>query len=160
MIATSDFRPLEPIAGEPDIDESYIRQCDPVVLQTLLIDRTETHLNKGTPVNIKWATEDYARQYDGRTGYGSEDQIMPDAISTDRAVDLKVVTPRVKKRLDEQRRRSVEKAEVFTPCKGCKSGKVEDHNGVRCLVMDWKIGKPVLFMPPFDFKPIEEQEKK
>ena len=76
MIATSDFRPLEPIAGEPDIDESYIRQCDPVVLQTLLIDRTETHLNKGTPVN--------------------------------------------------------------------------------CLVMDWEIGKPVLFMPPFDFKPIEE----
>ena len=34
MIATSDFRPLEPIAGEPDIDESYIRQRDPVVFQT------------------------------------------------------------------------------------------------------------------------------
>ena len=24
-----------------------------------------------------------------------------------------------------------------------------------CRVMDWEIGKPVLFMPPFDFKPIE-----
>ena len=119
MAATTNFRPLEPIVGEPDIDESYIRQRDPVVLRTLLIDRTETYLNKGTPVNIKWATEDYARQYDGRTGYGSEDQIMPDAISTDRAVDLKVVTPRVKKRLDEQRRRSVEKAEVFTPSWVC-----------------------------------------
>ena len=49
MVATTNFRPLEPIAGEPDIDESYIRQCDPV-LQILLIDRTMTALNRGTPV--------------------------------------------------------------------------------------------------------------
>lgn len=46
------------------------------------------------------------------------------------------------------------------PCKGCKSGKVGEHNGIRCRVMDWETGKPVLFMPPFEFKPIEEQEKK
>ena len=42
------------------------------------------------------------------------------------------------------------------PCKGCKSGKVDEHNGVRCRVMDWEIGKSVLFIPPFEFKPIEE----
>lgn len=42
------------------------------------------------------------------------------------------------------------------PCKGCKSGKAEEHNGIRCRIMDWEIGKPVLFMPPFEFKPIEE----
>ena len=41
------------------------------------------------------------------------------------------------------------------PCKGCKSGKVGEHNGIRCRVMDWETGKPVLFMPPFEFKPIE-----
>lgn len=46
------------------------------------------------------------------------------------------------------------------PCKGCKNGKVNEHNGVRCRVMDWELNKQVLFMPPFDFKPIEEQEKK
>jgi len=41
-------------------------------------------------------------------------------------------------------------------CKGCVSGKVEEHNGTRCRIMDWEIGKPVLFMPPFEFKPIKE----
>lgn len=28
MVAATRFRPLEPITGEPDIDESYIRQQD------------------------------------------------------------------------------------------------------------------------------------
>ena len=38
MMAATDLRPLEPIMGEPDIDESYIRQCDSVVLRTLQAD--------------------------------------------------------------------------------------------------------------------------
>lgn len=38
MVAATRFRPLEPIMGAPDIDESYIRQCDPVVLRTLQAD--------------------------------------------------------------------------------------------------------------------------
>ena len=46
---------IVPIIGEPDIDESYIRQQDDVVLKTLLIDRTMTALNGGSTVNIKWA---------------------------------------------------------------------------------------------------------
>ena len=46
------------------------------------------------------------------------------------------------------------------PCEGCDKGDVKKHNGVRCRVMDWETGKPVLFMPPFEFKPIIEQEKK
>ena len=41
------------------------------------------------------------------------------------------------------------------PCEGCDKGDVKKHNGIRCRVMDWETGKPVLFMPPFDFKPIE-----
>ena len=42
------------------------------------------------------------------------------------------------------------------PCKGCNGGKVSEHNGVRCRVMDWEIGKSILFMPPFEFKPVED----
>ena len=41
------------------------------------------------------------------------------------------------------------------PCEGCAKGDVTKHNGVRCRVMDWEIGKPVLFMPPCEVKPIE-----
>ena len=91
---------IVPRIGEPDIDESYIRRCDSVVLRTLLVDRTLTQLNGGT------------------------------------------VETRVK------------------PCPGCKSGDAKKHNGVRCRVMDWEVGRPVLFMPPFEFKPIEEEEQK
>ena len=39
---------IVPKVGEPDIDESYIRQQDVVVLKTLLIDRTMTALNAGS----------------------------------------------------------------------------------------------------------------
>ena len=225
---------IVPIIGEPDIDESYIRQQDAVVLETLLIDRTMTALNGGSTVNIKWAVDDYAKEYPNRTGYGCEEQITIDAISSGDGKDLKVVTPRVKKRKEEQERRTAQKAEVFTPswicneqnnlvdvllarenmlyavieyycdvfkgekfppeaarrfaeiiswniwqmdgikfvvpntcgkkkdmlgssieCAGCAKNDVKLHDGVRCRVMDWEIGKPVLFMPPFEFKTIE-----
>ena len=89
---------IVPIIGEPDIDESYIRQQDVSLLKTLLIDRTMTAQNGGSPVNIKWAVDDYAQEYPDRTGYGCEDQIALDAISSSDGKDLKVVTPRVKKR--------------------------------------------------------------
>ena len=106
---------IVPIIGEPDIDESYIRQQDVVLLKTLLIDRTMTALNGGAEVNIKWAVDDYAKEYPDRTGYGCEDQISIDAISSGDGKDLKVVTPRVKKRKEEQERRTAQRAEVFTP---------------------------------------------
>ena len=106
---------IVPKVGEPDIDESCIRQQDVVLLETLLIDRTMTALNGGSPVNIKWAVDDYAKEYPDRTGYGCEDRITIDAISGDDGKDLKVVTPRVKKRREEQERRTAQKAEVFTP---------------------------------------------
>ena len=79
--------------GEPDIDESYIRQQDAVVLETLLIDRTP---------------------------------------NLDGTVEVRVKL-----------------------CEGCDRGDAKKHNGIRCRVMDWETGKPVLFMPPFEFKPIE-----
>ena len=109
------LRSIVPIIGEPDIDESYIRQQDVVLLKTLLIDRTMTALNRGVPVNIKWAVDDYANEYPDKAGYGCEEQITLDAISSRGGRDLKVVSPRVKKRKEEQDRRTAQKAEVFTP---------------------------------------------
>ena len=106
---------IVPKIGEPDIDESYIRQQDAFVLETLLIDRTMTALNGGSTVNIKWAVDDYAKEYPDKAGYGCEEQITLGAISSGDGKDLKVVTPRVKKRREEQERRTAQKAEVFTP---------------------------------------------
>ena len=72
---------IVPKVGEPDIDESYIRQQDAVVLETLLIDRTMTALNGGSTVNIKWAVDDYAKEFPDRTGYGCEEQMTIGAIA-------------------------------------------------------------------------------
>lgn len=44
-------------------------------------------------------------------------------------------------------------------CPGCKTGDISKHNGVRCRIMDWDTGNKVLFMPPFDFKNVEDVEK-
>ena len=52
---TIGVKSIEPIVGELDIDESYIRQCDALLLETLLIDRTMTAENGGDTINIKWA---------------------------------------------------------------------------------------------------------
>ena len=119
-------RSIVPIIGEPDIDESYIRQQDVVLLKTLLIDRTMTALNRGVPVNIKWAVDDYANEYPDKAGYGCEEQITLDAISSRGGRDLKVVTPRVRKRKEEQERRTAQKAEVFTPSWICNEQYIEE----------------------------------
>ena len=42
------------------------------------------------------------------------------------------------------------------PCPGCEKNNPMKHNGVRCKIMDWETGKPVLFLPPFTFEPIKE----
>ena len=52
---TIGVKSIEPIVGELDIDESYIRQCDALLLETLLNDRTMTAENGGDTINIKWA---------------------------------------------------------------------------------------------------------
>ena len=149
---------IVPIIGEPDIDESYIRQQDVVLLTTLLIDRTMTALNGGTPVNIKWAVDDYAQEYPDRTGYGCEDQKFPPAAARRFAEiiswniwqmdGIKFVVPNTCGKKKDMLGSSIE-------CAGCAKNDVKLHDGVRCRVMDWEIGKPVLFMPPFEFKTIE-----
>ena len=97
-----------------DISESDIRRQDEEVLRLLLVDRTLTSHN-GRWTNIKWCTGDYALSHSGVVGFSAEDEIQMDLISSADGRDLKVVTPRVAKSKEEQRRRSVEHAEVFTP---------------------------------------------
>ena len=31
-------------------------------------------------------------------------------------------------------------------CKGCRNGNVKDHNGKRCIIMDWKTNKKIQFV--------------
>ena len=152
---------IVPIIGEPDIDESYIRQQDVVVLERLLIDRTMTALNGGVSVNIKWAVDDYAKEYPDRTGYGCEDQKFPPAAARRFAEiiswniwqmdGIKFVVPNTCGKKKDMLGCPIK-------CAGCVKNDVKLHDGVRCRVMDWEINKPVLFMPPFEFKPVEGEK--
>lgn len=35
---------------------------------------------------------------------------------------------------------------TMVPCPGCESGDPRLHNGIKCKIMDWSAGKPVLFI--------------
>lgn len=96
-----------------DVQEWYVRETLPKVLDTLLLDRTMSAEN-GRPTNIVWGTDDYLSEYGAE--YAADKPILPEQIA-DRG--RKVICPRVDKRIEEQRRRSVEKAEVFTPSWVC-----------------------------------------
>jgi hypothetical protein len=86
-----------------DVLESILRRKG-YLLDILLIDRT-------TKNNILWATDSYE-------GYGkkfsSQKRIKPDLVT---GVYGRVIQPRAAKSLIEQRRRTKDKAEVFTPLK-------------------------------------------
>ena len=62
-----------------------------------------------------WAIDDYPKAFLDQTGYGCENPIELEAISSSGRGDLKVVTPRVKKQKEEQERRTSQKVEVSTP---------------------------------------------
>ena len=92
-----------------DIQESDIPQN---VLEILLKDRT-------TGRNILWMTDGY-EQFESVFGVkmGLHDEIVADVLSRP---GNKVIRPRVDKNKDEQRKRVVEKAEVFTPSWVCNN---------------------------------------
>lgn len=175
-------------ASDRDILENEIVKLGEGLIDILLADRSSGK-------NIIWATDSYVSK---GAGFGVRDTMT---VSTVTDANGLVIQPRVDKSAEEQRARSVDKAEVIswniwqmdglkyvvpyschpvsippapqlelffddeTPppqlpedCPGCrrnKPGDPTDHNGDRCRIMDWEIGKPVLFMPPFEFKPIE-----
>ena len=72
------------------------------MLAVLLKDRS-------TGRNLIWATDDYAAH--GK-GFGANDEMQVAQI-VDK--DHPVIRPRVDKNAEEQRQRSVKRAEVFTP---------------------------------------------
>lgn len=86
-----------------DILENVLRKKGPL-LDVLLFDRT-------TKKNIIWATDSYESL--GKV-YGAKMRIFPDLVTGEYGL---LIQPRAAKSLDEQRRRTKEKAEVFTPLK-------------------------------------------
>lgn len=85
-----------------DVLENYLRKKGRL-LDTLLLDRT-------TGRNIVWATDSYQAAY-GNV-YAPEKQMLPDLVTGRRG---KLIQPRAAKNRDEQRRRTKDKGEVFTP---------------------------------------------
>ena len=93
---------------EVDILEDEILSWGHEIFDILLRDRTSGE-------NIIWATDDYASRGEG---YSFHDTITPDKICGE---NKHVIQPRISKSLDEQKRRIVDKAEVFTPSWICNS---------------------------------------
>lgn len=91
------------VARKHDIDilESVLRRKG-ALLDILLFDKT-------TKKNILWATDSY--QHKGK-GFGSKNRLQPDLVTGEYRL---LIQPRAAKSLEEQRRRTKDKAEVFTP---------------------------------------------
>lgn len=91
-----------------DINEDVIYDWGYGILDTLLLDHT-------TGKNIYWATNDYSDRGEGFSFY---DEITVENIT---GFNLGVITPRFNKTKFEQRERSRDKAEVFTPAWVCNA---------------------------------------
>ncbi|MDO4949596.1 MAG: restriction endonuclease subunit M [Bacteroidales bacterium] len=91
-----------------DIQEDEILGWGHEILDNLLADRTMGE-------NIIWATDDYASRGEG---YQSFDSIQVAAITGE---NNHIIQPRIRKPLEEQRKRIDEKAEVFTPAWICNA---------------------------------------
>jgi hypothetical protein len=91
------------VAQKHDIDilESVLRRKG-ALLDILLLDKT-------TKKNILWATDSY--EHKGK-GFGSKSRVQPDLVTGEYRL---LIQPRAAKSLEEQRRRTKDKAEVFTP---------------------------------------------
>lgn len=98
----------EGCACEVDIKENDILKRDPILLDTLLLD--QSHIKQGdSGSNIIWATDTYEKR---GPEYAESAQITVAAITGENG---NVVMPRTSKSEEEQRYRSRDKAEVFTP---------------------------------------------
>lgn len=92
-----------------DIKEDDLLSLGNDILDILLRDRT-------TGGYIIWATENYAKKYG--EGYGFYDEITPEKIT---GKNESIIKPRVMKPAEEQKQRSQDKAEVFTPSWICNA---------------------------------------
>lgn len=107
---------MVPLA-EIDISENMLRKKGDV-LDVLLLDRA-------TKKNIIWATDSYVKR--GKE-FAPKKQIIPGLVT---GTYGKLIQPRAAKSLEEQRFRTREKAEVFTPTKT-----IDQMN----KSIDWKTG--------------------
>ena len=102
-----------------DVKENTIRSLDPLLLQILLIDQSRKKASKwkwwkkGSENNIIRATDNYEIKW---FWYNFNDWINVAFITW---LFWNVIRPRIKKSLLEQKKRSTEKAEVFTPSWVC-----------------------------------------
>ena len=87
-----------------DIKENTLRRTGDL-LNILLIDRTAKK-------NIIWATNSYFDHYNGRKEFAPKKCIKPEFVT---GIYGKLIQPRAAKSLAEQRQRTKENAEVFTP---------------------------------------------
>lgn len=100
---------------EVDIHENEIFKQDPVLLETILIDRSRPKNGSKKPQRIIWATDNYEPL---GAGYGENEQISIDAITGEHG---DIIQPRVRKTKAEQQSRIRDKAEVFTPSWICNA---------------------------------------
>src|SRR5574344_1257896 len=88
------------------INESSLFKNNPGLLETLLLDRS-------TKKNLIWGTSNYKSR---GVGFFETDYILPDLIT---GKHHGVIKPRSEKAVLEQKKRSKDMAEVFTPAWGC-----------------------------------------
>ena len=96
------------MSNEVDIRENDILQRDPVLLETILLDQSRIKGGEKSG-HIIWATDIYEKR---GGAYKENAQISVEAITGENG---DIVMPRTKKSEEEQRYRSRDKAEVFTP---------------------------------------------
>lgn len=89
-----------------DFLEEKVLKENPSLLKILLFDQTSKRY-------IKWGTDNYTEYGDG---YGENDFIKPSLIT---GKNKEIIKPRILKSSNEQKRRSKEKGEVFTPSWMC-----------------------------------------
>ncbi len=103
------------MSNDVDIRENDILQQDPVLLETLLIDRSRPRNGSKKPQHIIWATDNYESR---GPVYAENNQITVEAIT---GKNGDIIQPRVKKTKEEQQARARDKGEVFTPAWICNA---------------------------------------
>ena len=103
--------------SDPQVDilENSIRRHDGL-LDILLLDRTRTTASKSH--NILWATDSYE-------GHKPKEEIQVEDIT---GKNTCLIQPRIAKSKEEQKSRTRDKAEVFTPTEIVKSMNVQIDN--------------------------------
>ena len=116
------------LASDIDISENILRNRGRV-LDIILIDRTRYKPSR--PYNIIWATDSYLKR--GKD-YAPAQQIKREQVT---GANGKLIQPRAAKSKEEQKYRTKDKAEVFTPLKVVK----EMNMAIDWASKNWPVGQ-------------------